>query len=208
MRRIFVTGIGTEVGKTVVAAILTEALQADYWKPVQSGTLTDSDTETVKALIQNKKTNFHPEAYRLPLPLSPHAAAEAENITIELKNIQLPPTTNHLVIEGAGGLMVPLNQNTLLVDLLPIFACEVVLVSRNYLGSINHTLLTWEALKSRNINIIGLIFNGEPNPASEDFILNYTGLPKLLSVLPEASLTPEVISGYAVQLRQRLETLL
>ncbi|MGV3585768.1 MAG: dethiobiotin synthase [Adhaeribacter sp.] len=208
MRRIFVTGIGTDVGKTVVAAILTEALQADYWKPVQSGTLTDSDTATVKKLIQNKTSRFHPEAYRLPLPLSPHAAAEAENITIELENIQLPETANHLVIEGAGGLLVPLNQNVLIVDLLPIFACEVVLVSRNYLGSINHTLLTWEALKNRNINILGLVFNGEPNPASEDFILNYTGLPKLLSVLPEAALSPEIISDYAVQLRERLENFL
>ncbi|KAA5540798.1 dethiobiotin synthase [Adhaeribacter rhizoryzae] len=207
MRRIFVTGIGTDVGKTVVAAILTEALQADYWKPVQSGTLTDSDTATVNKLIQNKKSRFHPEAYRLPLPLSPHAAAEAENITIELKNIQLPETANHLVIEGAGGLLVPLNNIKLMVDLLPIFACEVVLVSRNYLGSINHTLLTWEALKNRNINILGLIFNGEPNTASEDFILNYTGLPKLLSVLPEEKLTLEIISDYAVQLRDRLNVL-
>jgi dethiobiotin synthetase len=207
MRRIFVTGIGTEVGKTVIAAILTEALQADYWKPVQSGAIEDSDTETVRALIKNKKSFFHPETYRLPLPLSPHAAAEAAGINIIPENIQLPLTSNHLVIEGAGGLFVPLNEKDLMVDLLPSFGCEVVLVSRNYLGSINHTLLTWETLKNRNLKILGLIFNGEPNPATENFILNYTRLPKLLSVLPEITLTPEIISGYAVQLRDRLENL-
>ncbi len=207
MRRIFVTGISTEVGKTVVAAIFTEALKADYWKPVQSGAEEDSDTKTVKSLIINSESQIHPEAYRLDLPLSPHAAAEAAGITIELNKIQLPPTQNNLVIEGAGGLLVPLNNMALMVDLLPTFNCEVVLVSRNYLGSINHTLLTWEALKSRNLKILGLVFNGEPNPASENFILNYTGLPKLLSVLPEKVLTPEIISGYAEQLRAQLESL-
>ncbi|GEO05373.1 ATP-dependent dethiobiotin synthetase BioD [Adhaeribacter aerolatus] len=207
MKRIFVTGIGTEVGKTVVSAILTEALEADYWKPVQSGAETDSDTETVKALIQNRKSFFHPEAYRLPLPLSPHEAAEAAGVNILLENIKLPSTANHLIIEGAGGLFVPLNQKDLIVDLLPAFGCEVVLVSRNYLGSINHTLLTWEALKIRNIKVLGLVFNGEPNAATENFILNYTGIPKLLSVLPEKALTPEIIVGYARQLRESLKSL-
>ena len=204
MRRIFVTGISTEVGKTVISAILTEALEADYWKPVQSGAATDSDTQTVKALVKNQKSFFHPEAYRLPLPLSPHAAAEAAGVNILLENIQLPPTANHLIIEGAGGLLVPLNSKDLMVDLLPSFGFEVVLVSRNYLGSINHTLLTWEALTARKIKILGLIFNGEPNAATENFILNYTGLSKLLSVLPEAILTPEIISDYAAQLRHQL----
>ena len=207
MRRIFVTGIGTEVGKTVVSAILTEALQADYWKPVQSGATEDSDTETVKALITNNTSFFHPEAYRLPLPLSPHAAAEAAGITIIPENIQLPQTFNHLIIEGAGGLFVPINDKVLMVDLLFDFGCEVILVSRNYLGSINHTLLTWEALQTRNIKILGIVFNGEPNAATENFILHYTGLSRLLSVLPEEILTPEIISGYAVQLRDKLEYL-
>lgn len=207
MKKIFVTGISTEVGKTVVAAIITEALQADYWKPVQSGAAEDSDTQTVKAFITNKKSRFHPEAYRLPLPLSPHAAAEAAGIIIQPENIKLPPTQNNLVIEGAGGLLVPLKNQTLMVDLLPAFNSEVVLVSRNYLGSINHTLLTWEALKSRNIKVLGLVFNGEPNPASENFILDYTGLPKLLSVLPEKALTPAIIWKYAEQMRTRLESL-
>ena len=207
MRRIFVTGIGTEVGKTVVSSILTEALQADYWKPVQSGAAEDSDTEAVNAFVKNTKSVFHPEAYRLPLPLSPHAAAEAAGITIIPEKIQLPPTKNSLIIEGAGGLFVPLNQNFLIVDLLLSFQCEVVVVSRNYLGSINHTLLTCEALKNRNIKITGLIFNGVPNPSTENIILNYTGLPKLLSVLPEDSFTPAIIAGYAAQLLDKLNAL-
>jgi dethiobiotin synthetase len=207
MKRIFVTGIGTEVGKTVVSAIITEALQADYWKPVQSGAESDSDTATVRSLVQNQQSFFHPEVYRLPLPLSPHAAAEAAGLTIDLENIQLPKTQNHLVIEGAGGIFVPLNNNNLVVDMISGFNCEVMLVSRHYLGSINHTLLTWEALKNRGIKITGIVFNGEPNPASEKFILHYTGLPLLLSVLPETALTPEIIGRYAIQIREKLDTI-
>lgn len=204
MKKIFVTGIGTEIGKTVVSAILTEALQADYWKPVQSGSENDSDTRTVKSLITNPVSVFHPESYLLKAPLSPHAAAALENITINLENIMLPITSNHLVIEGAGGLLVPLNNKYLMADLIQHLEAEVVLVSKNYLGSINHTLLTVEALKARHIPITGIIFNGEANRQSEDFILQYTGLKSLLNISSEAEISPVVIKKYADLLKQNI----
>jgi dethiobiotin synthetase len=200
MKDIFVTGIGTDIGKTVVAAILTEALQADYWKPVQSGSVDLTDSQRVKSLVSNKKTVFHPEAYLLEAPLSPHAAAALEGKNIILENIGLPQTANRLVVEGAGGLFVPLNDRHLIVDLIGHLQLPVVVVSANYLGSINHTLLTLEALRSRGIPVAGLIFNGPPNPASEDYILQYSGVPKLLSVLPEETLNPAVIRKYAEML--------
>nr|WP_293841672.1 dethiobiotin synthase [uncultured Arsenicibacter sp.] len=198
--KFFVAGIGTEIGKTVVSAILTEALKADYWKPIQSGALEDSDTHTVRRYISNAASVFHPEAYRLREPLSPHAAAAIDGVTIELSKLVIPETDNHLVIELAGGLMVPLNDTDLNIDFVQQSGLPVVLVSRNYLGSINHTLLSVDALKQRNIPILGLIFNGETTPASESFILNYTGLPCLARIPLESNLTPEVIARHAAEL--------
>ena len=142
--KLFVTGIGTEVGKTVIAAILTEKLKADYWKPVQAGDLDDSDTMKVRALVSNSVSVFHEEGFRLNHPMSPHAAAERDGVEIGLEDFEMPQTENHLVIEGAGGLMVPLNDQDCVIDLIEGSGTEVVLVSRNYLGSINHTLLSIE----------------------------------------------------------------
>jgi len=201
MRRIFVTGIGTEVGKTVAAAILTEALAADYWKPVQAGSLEQTDTKTVRSLISNTQSQFHPEAYKLQAPLSPHAAAAAEGIQINPAQFKLPVTQNNLIIEGAGGLLVPLATGYLIIDLLQDLQAEVVLVSRNYLGSINHTLLSLEVLKSRQIPVTGIIFNGEPNPATETFILEYSQCPRLFSIFPENEISPAVINNYAATAR-------
>ena len=195
--KFFVAGISTEIGKTVISSILVEALEADYWKPVQSGALEDSDTETVRQLISNRRTVFHPEAYRLREPLSPHAAAAIDGVEIELDKLTLPETDNHLVIELAGGLMVPLNNTLLNIDFVQQTGLPVVLVSYNYLGSINHTLLSIEALQHRRIPILGLIFNGLPTTATESFILNYTQLPCIGHVKPEPGLTPEVIRRYA-----------
>jgi dethiobiotin synthetase len=175
-KKYFVTGIGTEIGKTVTSAILTEQLKADYWKPIQSGDLHQSDTLKVKNLVSNGATKFHPEAYRLTQPFSPHYSAELDGVEINLNSIQLPETHNNLIVEGAGGLMVPLNQRDLIIDLIKKIGLEVILVSKNYLGSINHTLLSVEALKSRNIPIKGIIFNGEANEASESIIKKMTGL--------------------------------
>jgi dethiobiotin synthetase len=208
MNRIFVTGIGTDVGKTVVSAILTEALETDYWKPVQAGNLEATDTHSVKQLISNPRSFFHPEAYRLQAPMSPHAAARLENLELDLQYISVPETSNKLVIEGAGGLMVPLNNKILVLDLVAELNCPVVVVSRNYLGSINHTLLTLEVLKNRGISVAGLVFNGEPNPDTEDFILQYTGVSRLFSVpfLPE--INAAVIAEQAQKIRSTLTSIL
>lgn len=175
----FITGIGTGIGKTITSAILTEKLQADYWKPIQSGDLESSDSLQVSSLISNTKTKIHPEQYRLNHPLSPHLSARLDGIEISLSAIQIPQTDNNLIIEGAGGLMVPLNEQELIVDLIDKLDAAVILVSSNYLGSINHTLMSVELLKSRGIAIVGIIFNGEPNAETERYIGQYTGVPVL-----------------------------
>ncbi len=182
-KQFIVAGIGTEIGKTFISSVLVEALQADYWKPIQSGGLDFSDTDTVKSLVSVSNNTFFPEAYRLNEPLSPHAAAALDGITIELSKIQLPVTERNLIVELAGGLMVPLNDNDLVIDMVQQLNLPVILVSKNYLGSINHTLLSIEALKSRNIPVEGIIFNGISNASTEHFILNYTKL-KCLGRIP------------------------
>ena len=202
--RLFVTGIGTEVGKTVVSAILTEALQADYWKPVQAGDLDYSDTHKVKDMVSNSKSVFHDESFALNHPMSPHAAAERDGVEISLGELKIPETENHIVIEGAGGLMVPLNRKDCIIDLIEDLGVEVVLVSRNYLGSINHTLLSVAALVSRGISIKGVIFNDEENVDTESVILKMTGLKCLGRVEMEEDLTQEVISNYASKFREVL----
>lgn len=173
----FVTGISTEIGKTISSAILTEALEADYWKPVQAGDLHNTDSNKIESYITNKKTVVHPEQYCLQTPMSPHAAADIDGVKIKIKDFQLPKTKNHLIIEGAGGLMVPLNEKKCIIDLIKYLEIPVVLVTLNYLGSINHTLLSIEALRSRNIPIEGLIFNGQPTPTTEDIITKMANLP-------------------------------
>jgi len=204
LQHLFITGIGTDVGKTVVAAILTEALHADYWKPVQAGLTPTTDAATVRQLVSNPHSRFHPEAYRLALPASPHAAAAAEGIELTPSAFRLPHTENHLVVEGAGGLLVPLAPGFLMVDLLAQLGLAAVVVSRNYLGSINHTLLTLEALRQRQIPVRGIVFNGEPTPATEDFIAQYTGVPILPRVLPEPVLDAAVVRRYAAEFREWL----
>jgi dethiobiotin synthetase len=200
-KTIIIAGIGTGVGKTIIAAMLTEALEADYWKPIQSGSLNHTDTDEVRSLVTNPKSVFHQEAYRLTQPLSPHAAAEIDSIEIELTKLGLPQTDNTLVIELAGGIMVPLNKNELNIDLLVKWQAPVLLVSQNYLGSINHTLLSVEALKNKKIEVAGIIFNGDANQSSENFILQYTGLSCLARINHEEHITKKTISRYAHQLK-------
>lgn len=171
---IFITGIGTGVGKTLVSAIITEKLQADYWKPVQSGDLDNSDTQKVQSLITNSVSRFFPEAYRLTQPYSPHKSAAIDKIVIDVQNIIAPETNNQLVIEGAGGLMVPLNDNFLMIDVIKQLDAKVILVSQNYLGSINHTLLSLHALKKYGIPMMGIIFNGPKDIYSKSYILDYS----------------------------------
>ena len=196
-----IAGIGTEIGKTFISSILTESLQADYWKPIQSGALDFTDTDTVRSLISNDKTVFHPETYRLNQPMSPHAAAAIDGVEIELLKFEIPPTDNHLIIELAGGIMVPLNDQETNLDLIKKLNIPVILISKNYLGSINHTLLSVEVLKMNNIEVKGLIFNGEQNIYSEDFILNYTKLACLGRVDFEENIDKNAVKKYAEQFR-------
>jgi len=178
-RPIFITGIGTGVGKTIVSAILVEKLKADYWKPIQSGDLDTSDTANVRSLVSNSITIFHPEAYRLTQPFSPHKSAALDGIHIDPEEIKLPETNNQLIIEGAGGLMVPLNEKFLMIDLIKKLDAEVVLVSKNYLGSINHTLMSAGILKSHGIKLSRLIFSGDHDQESEKIIRKFLGIESL-----------------------------
>jgi len=204
MKKYFITGIGTDVGKSVGAAIITEALEADYWKPIQAGDLENSDTLKVKALVGNTKTVFHTEAHRLNQPMSPHAAAERDGVEINLQNIKLPSTQNHLVVEGAGGLLVPLNRKETILDLITQLNCEVILVSRHYLGSINHTLMSVELLKNRNISIKGILFNGTENKDTESIIQEMTGLTILGRIDELEELNKVVIKSIAQKLKNKL----
>ena len=181
---LFVTGIGTGIGKTIVSAVLVEKLKADYWKPVQSGDLDKSDSLSIQNLVSNTVTKIHTESYRLTQPFSPHKSAAIDGITIDPDSINLPKTSNALIVEGAGGLMVPLNNKFLIIDLIKKLGIEVVLVSQNYLGSINHTLLSIYALKNYGIPIRGIVFNGIKDIYSKDFILQNSGL-ELLGHIPD-----------------------
>src|SRR5579872_4274684 len=203
-RPIFITGIGTDIGKTVVAAIVTEALHASYWKPVQAGFNDGTDTGWVGERISHPEGRLLPETYRLALPASPHIAAREEGITISLDRIAaqfeafrpaLPSSTvsswhpsgsseaspRFLVIEGAGGLFVPLNDTQFVIDLVKRLDATVLLVSRNYLGSINHSLLTAAACRSHGLHTAGWIFNDQ-YLHYEDEIVQWSGIPALASI--------------------------
>ncbi len=200
MRKLFVTGIGTDVGKTIVSAILVEALKADYWKPIQAGYENGTDTQLVKQLISNNTSTLFKETYLLKTPASPHLAAANDGVKIELSDLILPEGNNStIVIEGAGGLLVPLNDTDYVIDLIKHFDCEVVLAARNYLGSINHTLLSIEALKSRGIKIAGIVFNGERNKSTEEIILKKYDFPFVGYINVDEFFTKEVISTYSLQ---------
>ena len=201
--KLFITGIGTDVGKTIASSIIVEALQADYWKPIQAGDLDNSDTNKVEKYVSNPTTKFHKNAYALNTPASPHLAAEIDGIKIDLKQILEPKTANHLVIEGAGGIFVPLNDTDCVLDLIQK-DYKVIVVSRHYLGSINHTLMTIEILKSRNLNVAGIIFSGDENKASESIILEKTGVPMIGRIDNEPYFDQNVIKYYADLFRENL----
>ena len=201
--KLFITGISTDVGKTIASAIIVEALQADYWKPIQAGDLDHSDTHKVKEYVSNAKSRFHPNSYALNTPASPHFAAEVDGITIDLNKITEPKTQNHLVIEGAGGIFVPLNNNDCVIDVIQT-DYKVIVVSRHYLGSINHTLLTIEALKNRKINIAGIIFSGDENKGTESIIHSKTGINCIGRIDQEPYFDQNVVKEYADLFRENL----
>jgi dethiobiotin synthetase len=201
--KLFITGISTDVGKTIASAIIVEALQADYWKPIQAGDLNHSDTHKVQSLVSNSQSHFHSNSYALQTPASPHLAAAIDGLTIAMNQIQEPKTNNHLVVEGAGGILVPLNETQSVVDLIqPDY--KVIVVSRHYLGSINHTLLTIEALQNRQIQVAGIIFSGDENTSSESIILSRTAVPFLGRIAQEPYFDINVISEYAELFRENL----
>ena len=201
--KLFITGIGTDVGKTITSAIITQALEADYWKPIQAGDLDNSDSHKIQRYISNDKTIIHPNSYKLNTPASPHVAAAIDGITIDLNQIHEPATKNHLVIEGAGGVFVPLNNQDCIIDLIQK-DYKVILVSRHYLGSINHTLLTFEALKNRKIPLAGIIFSGDENKASEEIILAKTKAKFIGRIEEEPYFDTNVIQQYADDFRENL----
>lgn len=197
MQSIAIVGIHTGIGKTIISAILAEALHADYWKPVQAGNTDASDTMEVKRLVSNPNSLFYREVYFFKEAISPHAAAEKEGIQVEIEKIRLPNPLRQTIVETAGGLLSPVTSSLTNIDILLYLRLPVVLVSKNYLGSINHTMLTFDVLNKNNLEMKGIVFNGPENAASENFILSNTGLTRLLSVKEEAFFDRERIKHYA-----------
>jgi dethiobiotin synthetase len=166
---LFVAGTDTDVGKTVFAAALSSAMEASYWKPIQAGSLDETDSDIVRRLSGRGPTSILAEGYRLTTACSPHRAAELDGTSINVGQLRLQDT-DPLVVEGAGGLLVPVTREILMIDLAAMWKLPVVLVARTSLGTINHTLLSIEALRARNIPLIGIAFVGEAAPDSEETI--------------------------------------
>lgn len=202
MKKYFITGISTEVGKTVASAIVTEALQTDYWKPIQAGELEDSDSHKIKKFISNKKTVIHPNSYALKTPMSPHAAAEIDGVTVELSKINEPKTNNNLVIEGAGGLLVPLNNSDTILDIIKL-DYKVIVVSRHYLGSINHTLLTVKLLQEKGFDV-AIIFSGDEHKTTEEIIKKMTNVTVIGRIDEEPYFDKNVVKEYAELFKEKL----
>jgi len=209
-RPIFITGIGTEIGKTVVSAIVTEALEADYWKPVQAGFETGTDAQRVQHLLTNTQTIIHPEIFCLEMPASPHIAARSEQKMIDIHIISQKATQlvsqsgdRPLVIEGAGGLLVPLNEQQSIADLILSLNARVILVSRNYLGSINHSRLTAAYCKQVGIDVVGWIFNDQYLDY-EDEIVHWSGFPSLGSIPYLSEINAALIHQQAENIRSTL----
>ncbi len=200
----FITGIGTGVGKTLVSAVFVETTGFSYWKPVQCGDLHRTDSSIVAELSPGCR--ILPSAVELDLPMSPHAAAKRRGVGLRLGEI-CRPIDEDVVIEGAGGVLVPLNTSEDIIDVAAAYAASVVVVSSYYLGSINHTLLTVAELRRRGLEILGLVFNGQANLETRDIIETRTGLPCLLEISQEAHLSPREVRRYAVKLREKLHEL-
>ena len=204
------TGIGTEVGKTVTSAFLQLALDADYWKPVQAGDLDFGDRDRVQSWTGMDTSRYHPERYRLHTPASPHYAARLDGVEIKLTDFELPDTGDRpLLVEGAGGLLVPLNERDTMLDLVQHLALPVILVSRHYLGSINHTLLSVEVLRGRGCELAGIVFSGGDNPESARIIEKLSGVPVLAELREMEEVEPAGVRTLSTPLmRDRLRELL
>jgi len=195
MKKHFITGISTDVGKTIASAILVEALNADYWKPIQAGELENCDTKKVEELVSNSISKFYPNSFALKTPMSPHAAAAIDGVNITLDNIKEPKTNNNLVIEGAGGLLVPINNTQTILDIIkPDY--KVIVVSRHYLGSINHTLLTIKLLQEKGFDV-SIIYSGNEHKTTEDIIQKMTRATIIGRINEEEEFDKEIIKKYA-----------
>lgn len=199
MKGIFVTGTDTDVGKTVASAALVRALGADYWKPVQSGTddLPEGDAGTVAALAGLTPDRIVPTVFAYRAPLSPDQAAAEEGATLDLAALTLPPRERPVVVEGAGGLLVPLTGRETMADLMAQLGLPVVVVARSGLGTINHTLLTLEALARRDLRCAGVVLMGPPNPRNRAAIERFGGA-VILGELPRIDpLTPAAVAEFS-----------
>ncbi|TRC98444.1 ATP-dependent dethiobiotin synthetase BioD [Mesorhizobium sp. WSM4303] len=200
-KRIVITGTDTGIGKTVFSAGLAGLLDGFYWKPVQSGLDGETDSEVVERLAGLPPGRVLPEVYRLKSPLSPHRSAELDGVAIEAAKLSLPALPGPLVIEGAGGLMVPLNRQTRFIDIFQQWQLPVVLCARTALGTINHTLLSIEALRARSIPIIGIAFIGDEVADSQKTIVEFSGVPQLgrlpyLDPLTDETLREAMVAGF------------
>jgi dethiobiotin synthetase len=185
-RRLFITGTGTDVGKTILAAILMAGLRGVYWKPVQSGLETATDTQWIQQATGLPEHHFHPERHRLRRPLSPHASAALDEVRIELADFRAPDPEprDHLIVEGAGGVLVPLNDRHFMLDLIFQLGLPVLLVASSRLGTINHTLLTMNALRSRRVPVIGVVLNGPLDESNRVAIEHYGQIPVVAEIEP------------------------
>jgi len=209
MEKIFVTGIGTGIGKTFVSAILAKALDADYWKPVQAGYSAGTDSEWVANWLHETGSVVHPEVYRLAKPASPHIAAREEGITIDISKIceKIPQNGRTLLIEGAGGILVPLNESQFVADLIKEMGAKVILVSRNYLGSINHSLLTARVCREMQIPVIGWVFNDQ-YLNYEDEIVKWSNFPRIASIPWTDNINGTFINSQAAAIKKQLKDIL
>tara|TARA_B100000214_G_scaffold369349_1_gene342270 strand:+ start:1300 stop:1947 length:648 start_codon:yes stop_codon:yes gene_type:complete len=182
-KRIVVCGTDTDVGKTIVSSFFVQGLESVYWKPIQSGTEEGTDTRTVRRLLNLEPYRYLDERYKFKAPVSPHWAAEKESRLIKKENLNLPDLDKLIIIETAGGLMVPLNRNWLQIDQLQVWGAPVILVARTGLGTLNHTLLSLEALKNRDINVLGIVLNGPPHFDNPKTLEQFGGIP-ILAKLP------------------------
>ena len=182
-KRIIICGTDTDVGKTIVSSFLVQGLKGIYWKPIQSGTEEGTDTKTVCNLLSLEPNSYLPERYKFKAPVSPHWAAEQESAFIEPSNLKLPDLDELIIIETAGGLMVPLNRDWLQIDQLKAWGAPIILVARTGLGTLNHTLLSLEALKYRNLDVLGIVLNGPPHKDNPKTLEQF-GDTKILASLP------------------------
>jgi dethiobiotin synthetase len=204
IKGLFITGIGTDVGKTIASAVITKALEADYWKPVQCGDLDNSDSIKIARLTVLETLS---EAFKLNAPMSPHAAADLEGVELNIDKIEVPQTHKTIVVEGAGGIMVPLNSRETYLDLMLKLNLPVVLVTRHYLGSINHTMLSWKVLKETGLNVVALVISGKAHETTESHFATQMDVP-FIRINELVELNPETSATEAERLKSNIKGLI